>query len=148
MTLGASVGHRFGHTIIFRPDDILPQIPPIGPERKCDHPGNPDQVFGLQIRTTDAHRSPIRPPDTTIKRAFRLTHYLSCVAIIGNEIMFPVWPASAFCYVPGIGVSEIKPKRAFLLQHPPDFPEDIHQLAYVGFRALLQANLPIYSIVS
>ena len=47
MALGASIGDALGHAIIFRPYYVLSEIPPIGPERKCDHPGNPDQVFGL-----------------------------------------------------------------------------------------------------
>ena len=47
-----------------------------------------------------------------------------------------------------IRIPQIQPKRPFLLKHPPHLSEDLYKLAYVGFRALLQANLPIYSIVS
>ena len=134
MTLGASVGHRFGHTIIFRPYYVLPQIPPIGPERKCDHPGNPDQVFGLAVVRRWCSPEAI--------------HHLLIWADSLPSIQCAFIGRWAVFTTARIRISQIQPKRPFLLQHPPDFPEDLHQLAYVSLRALLQANLTIYTIVS
>jgi hypothetical protein len=45
--LRATIPHGFGHWIGFIPDDILPQPPTIGLERKRNAPRDTNKVFRL-----------------------------------------------------------------------------------------------------
>ena len=142
MALGASVGHRFGHAIIFRPYYILSQIPPVSTERKGDGPGNADQVFGLDAILE------------LIARWWPKSLVFICWPIPPGGFLqsLPMLPRRAIWMIVAprscIRIPQIYPASAFLLQHPSDLSEDLRQLAYVGLRALLLTDLPLYSIVS
>ena len=46
--LGRAVGDRLGHRVGLCPDDVGAQVPAIGSEGEGDHPGDADEVFGLE----------------------------------------------------------------------------------------------------
>ena len=65
MALCAAVPNAFRDAPGFVPDDILPQIPAVRPQRKGQHPGNPDQVF-----------APVAVPDVDPQRPVRAENAL------------------------------------------------------------------------
>src|SRR5665811_1069330 len=63
MRLCGPILHALGHGIELVPNDFTSQVPAIGSEGKSQHPGNADQVFGLQpIQLHARRRSPSFEP--------------------------------------------------------------------------------------
>ena len=121
MAFRTAVFHTFRHTIWLMPNDVLPQIPPICPECKSQHPRNADQILLLVTPRHFLRGVPAR------------------ITGVGR------WVVSGAC---GIAIPNVEPQCAIRAQYSAYFSKNFHQFPDVLIRCLFQTNLSRHAIIT
>lgn len=130
--LGAAVRHALRHRVRLVPDDVLAQMPAIGPEREGQHPGDADEVLVL--------------------RAFRGTGRALCmlVSVFGRPLAVQIAIGAGLGAVRPAGVAgpDVEPQRAIVGEHVPHAAEHLDHGRDVLLRRLLQTQLAGMAVVA